>query len=182
VAHLPDFLTLDGIIDVYYVITILEMADILHPATYTAEGVPGRERLDQIQGRRDACRVRELLWDLFEFDMSLCKNKSQVDLSLEDLFWECMAHQLATLHTAASILEDKGIFCVTGRKISKTMMKILKVHFVPGTHAEKAFWNAWAGIECYDRPLSFAWQPFNGLNCQAKIKRRKCTYLALSFS
>ncbi|KAF8219890.1 hypothetical protein L208DRAFT_1194557, partial [Tricholoma matsutake] len=66
-VHMLNVFTLDGIVDIYYVATVLEMADVLHPATYTAEGVPGKERLEQINGRRDARTVCQLIWLLFDY-------------------------------------------------------------------------------------------------------------------
>jgi hypothetical protein len=170
-AHMPNIFTLDGIVDIYYVATVLEMADVLHPATYTAEGVPGKERLEQINGRRDARTVCQLIWLLFDYDTSQYNPKLKLKYSLEELYWQCLSYLMGAVVVGSQIADRDGIFCLSGERFGSTLMKILSVHFIPNTYQDSAFWNAWRATDI--QPHTFSWKPFNDKYPKLLIKRKR---------
>jgi hypothetical protein len=91
-AHMPNIFTLDGIVNIYYIVIVLEMDNILHPVTYTVEGMPGKECLEQIDGCQDACMVCQLIWLLFNYDTSQYNPKLKLKYSLEELYWQCLSY------------------------------------------------------------------------------------------
>jgi hypothetical protein len=149
-------MTMEGIINIFAVINILELADILHPEAYANGGVPGEERLQQIDGRRDARKVRNLIIESLERDpSSIAKGDNR---TLEDLYWEFLAHQASTLWMSAGRLEPTGVYSWVGKKTSIQIKKFIRVHF-PREGGSQIFWKK---VDLVPADTTFVWRGYSG--------------------
>jgi hypothetical protein len=163
-AHIPDIMTMEGIIDIFAVINILELADIVDPNAYAMGGVPGDERLQQIDGRRDARKVRNLIIESLEREpSSVAKGDNR---TLEDLYWEFLAQQASTLWMSSDRLEKREIFSWSGGKISSQIKKFMSAHF-PREGGSRIFWEK---VNLVPADSTFVW---TGYGRQTTIRKKK---------
>jgi hypothetical protein len=169
-AHIPDVTTFEGLMDVYSVIVVLELAELVDPQTYTKEGVRGDEHIRQINGRTDARAVRNLIWDTFEVDTSAFERcHKDKPYALDKIYWDFLIHQCFTLYTALSAFEKMKVHSTVGKPIHEEFRRRVEAHFP--WDGSKVFWD---NVDNHgSAPRTFAWAPFNGCKTNAAIRRRK---------
>lgn len=142
--HLPNVMTTDGIVDILSLYNLLELGNVLHPHTYTPDGIPSTDRHLLMQARAlgrslVSCLIQRVAWE-------------GADLDLETFVWKYLAYQ------ACAVWTFKGRWRGSNHAVESngcTKSKILRaIEEVVGD--EPSFWREWHQLKD-ENITSLAW-------------------------
>jgi hypothetical protein len=143
VPHVPDISHFDGLQDLFSVLNLIELSNILHFATYLSDGLPASERKQMIHGRLKAREITAWVIQNYRFEDSY---------DIEHFYWSYLAYQARALYESMVFTESRGITSWVERKIAADMKELISVSF----EGMEQFWRYWEehqGVE------TFAWPP-----------------------
>jgi hypothetical protein len=133
----------DGLQDLFSVLNLIELSNILHFATYSSDGLPASEQKDMIHGRLKAREI--VIW--------VIKNYKFEDLyDIETFYWSYLAYQARALYESKVFAELRGITSWVECEIAADMKELIRISF----EGMVQFWRYWEehqGVE------TFAWPP-----------------------
>ena len=99
--HVPDVSKFEGLHDLFSVLNILELFNILHYKTYSKTGLTGAEHKEMIRGWLKACQI--VLWVLQNYTF-------KDGHSIETLYWSYLAYQSHSLLNGKIFAESDEIY------------------------------------------------------------------------
>lgn len=142
VPHVPDVSTFDGIHDLFSVCNIVEMANILHPGTYSEEGLRVSERQEMIRGRALSRAI--VAWVISNYETE--------GLSTESFYWKYLAYQARGVCHAKKFADANGVYAYSGIPLARKVQQLTERSF-RGIGRFWAEWDSFGGSE----PETFAW-------------------------
>jgi hypothetical protein len=142
VPHVPDVSNFNGMLDLFSLCNIIEMANILHPDSYSEEGLRVSVRQDMIGGRALSRAI--VLWVISNYDIEV--------VSAETFYWTYLAYQARAVCFAKKFGESKGVYSFTEVPLEGRVKTLIKNSF----RGIKKFWEHWDSFEDLE-PQNFAW-------------------------
>jgi hypothetical protein len=105
--HLPDLETMDGILAVFSLINMAELANVLHPDTYQ-EGVDPEERMFLIHVRKQARDLAHWLNSYYSIEPAACAGTVS-RTTRETPHVSYLFHQACALQDAKMSMEEAGL-------------------------------------------------------------------------
>jgi hypothetical protein len=141
-AHLPDIATYEGVLGIFSLCNVVEMANITHHQTYCEGGLTVHERLEMINGRSVSRKL--LRWLFRNYNLS-------GNTSIQTLYWQYFAYQARAICHGKSYAERRQAFSWNQRPIAAEVRKKVEDSFlrIPNFAAE------WNSID--PDPVSFEW-------------------------
>jgi hypothetical protein len=161
----------DGIHDVFSLCNLVEMANIVHPSTYSKEGLCPSERLEMIRGRALSQAVVGWVISNYEIEDS--------EVTTESFYWKYLAHQARAVCNAKKFCDSKNVFAYTGIPLAKQVRRLTEMSF----GGIEIFWAEWNRLRDFE-PETFAW-PESGpvvVKTRNEKLRGTCTSKLLSKS
>ena len=140
--HVPDVSKFDGMLDLFSLCNLVEMANILHPMSYDGGGLSVSERLGMIRGRAISRAI--VAWVISNYEVE--------DMSTETFYWNYLAYQARAICYAKKFGDSNEAYSYNGIPLAHRVQELIKNSF----HGMKSFWEQWdsfAGLE----PDTFAW-------------------------
>ena len=142
--HAPDVSTFDGIHDIFSLCNLVEMANILHPGTYSKEGLRAPERLEMIRGRALSRAV--VAWVISNYETE------DSEITIESFYWKYLAYQARAVCKAKDFRDLNNVFAFSGITLASQVRRLTELSF-KGIESFWAEWNRLGDIE----PEAFAW-------------------------
>lgn len=140
-VHVPNVSTFEGLHDLFSLLNILELSNILHFKTYTKTGLTGAERKEMIRGR---LKAREIVrWVLRNYLF-------EGEHSIESFYWSYLAYQTHALLNGKIFAEKDQIYSANEDFIAHQVQRLINKTFL---HSDQ-FWEHW---EQYSEVKTFAW-------------------------
>jgi hypothetical protein len=131
----PDRTQFGGICDIFAVINIIEMSDIIHPKSYEQYSLPVEERLEMINGRKRARSLAEWIFARAKFGPD--------GPSMRQFFWHFLAHQARAVVIAKGVAEKRKVWSSVKIPIADKVEALVKRHF----EGMGAFWGEWDALD-----------------------------------
>ena len=161
VPQVPDVSNFNGMQDLFSLCNVVEMANILHPESYSDEGLRVSVRQDMIRGRALSRAI--VAWVISNYDIEV--------VSTETFYWNYLAYQAHAVCFAKKFGDSKKAYSFTGVPLARGVQALIESSF----HGIKNFWEQWesfAGIE----PQTFAWPNDNQLVVKTRATKIKGMY------
>jgi hypothetical protein len=118
------------------------MANILHPKTYSEEGLPLSERDDMIRGRKLSRAI--VAWVIGNYETE--------EMSTELFYWKYLVYQARAVCHAKDFGDANNAYGYTGVRLSRKVRPLLEMSF----RDIKSFWAEWESFGDFE-PDTFAW-------------------------
>ena len=144
VPHVPDVSHFDGLQDLFSVLNLIKLSNILHFATYSCDGLPASERKDMIHGWLKAHEIVTWLIKNYKFEDSY---------DIKTFYWSYLAYQAQALYESKVFAESRGITSWVERKIAVDVKEPIGILF----KWMEQFWRYWEehqGVETFAWPLN----------------------------
>jgi hypothetical protein len=128
--------------DLFSLCNIIEMANILHPESYSDEGLRVSVRQDMIGGRAISRAI--VAWVISNYDIEV--------VSTETFYWSYLAYQARAVCFAKKFGDSKEVYSFTGVPLARRVQTLIESSF----YGIKKFWEQWDSFEGLE-PQNFAW-------------------------
>ena len=142
--HVPDVSTFDGIYDIFSLCNLVEMANILHPGTYSDEGLRAPERLEMIRGRALSRAV--VAWVISNYETE------DSEVTIESFYWKYLAYQARAVCKAKEFCDSNNVFAFSGIPLATKVRSLIEMSF----GGIESFWTEWHRLGDFE-PETFAW-------------------------
>jgi hypothetical protein len=163
VPHVPDVSTFDGIHDLFSLCNIVEMANIVHPDTYSDEGLPASERLEMIRGRSLSRAI--VSWVISNYETE--------EVSMESFYWKYLAYQARAVCCAKKFGDANGAYTLSGIPLGRQVQELTERSF----RGVDRFWAEWDSLEGFE-PETFAWPETDPVVVKTRDTKLQGTCLA----
>ena len=117
VVHVPNVSMFEGLHDLFSLLNILELSNILHFKTYTKTGLTGAEWKEMIRGR---LKAREIIcWVLQNYLF-------EGEHSIESFYWSYLAYQTHALLNGKIFAEKDQIYSANEDFIAHQVQRLIK--------------------------------------------------------
>lgn len=165
-AHVPNVLVFDGLLDLFSLCNLMEFSNIVHPNTYSVHKLDPAEAWDMVETRKKSRAIIAWVFNNYELDGQN---------TIQDVFWQYMVHQARVLCNGKEWSEKNAVYSSMGEAFSDQVRPLVERTF----HNVKEFWVRWnehsdSEKDENSRSLSFAFpgtetpsvrarsQPING--------------------
>ena len=161
VPQVPDVSNFNGLQDLFSLCNIVEMANILHPESYSDEGLRVSVRQDMISGRALSRAI--VAWVISNYDIEV--------VSTETFYWNYLAYQAHAVCFAKKFGDSKKAYSFTGVPLAKKVQNLIESSF----HGIEKFWEQWDSFEGLE-PQNFAWPNDDQLVVKTRTTKIKGAY------
>jgi hypothetical protein len=141
IVHVPDVSTFEGLHDLFSLLNIVELSNVLHFGTYVVPSLPAFERKEMIHGR---LKAREIVqWVLQNYTFAGGD-------SIETFYWSYLAYQARALLNSKRFAESDDIYSANENFIADRVQLLVEKMFL----VTDQFWSHW---ESYCDVQTFAW-------------------------
>lgn len=137
------------------------MANILHPESYSDDGLRVSVRQDLIGGRALSRAI--VAWVISNYDIEV--------VSTETFYWNYLAYQAKAVCFAKKFGESKKIYSFTGVPLSRQVRTLIENSFID----MKKFSEHWDSFEDLE-PTNFAWPKDDQLVVKTRTTKIKGMY------
>jgi hypothetical protein len=120
------------------------MANIIHPGTYSKEGLSVSERLAMIKGRALSRTI--VAWVISNYETE------DSEVTTESFYWKYLAYQARAVCNAKKFGDSKNAFAYSGIPLAKPVRSLTEMSF----GGVEIFWAEWNRLRDFE-PETFAW-------------------------
>ena len=145
-AHVPNIRTFEGIYDLFSLLNLVEISEVVHYQTYAPLSLPHEQRLILIDARAKSRQLVEWILARRQLDSS--------DITLPQFYWKYLTYQVRAICAAKTFAESQDTFSYDQKHIAKRVEALVYAHF----DGIQPFWDEW-GLLDGTTITSFAWSP-----------------------
>jgi hypothetical protein len=175
--HFPALDTFEGVVDFFNLLNIMELADILHPLTYSSAGLCVKERAGMIHARRLARQLRRWFWCNYDISAIPSTPPELHDeffwLIHNEFYYKGLAYQSMAILQYKKVATKVGMNCDVKECTALTVERAVSEVF----HGNGTFWQAWNTIRTL-QPLmeSLSWSSWMGSRFTVSVKQPAMPY------
>jgi hypothetical protein len=139
------------------------MANILHPNSYTDDGLDTSERKEMIRGR--ALSRALVTWVIGNYETK--------EMTTETFYWRYLAYQARAVCYAKKFAASKGLFGSLGINLATAVQKLTEESF----RGIQSFWAEWDSFKDFE-PENFAWPNSDPVLVETRTAKLQGTYTA----
>jgi hypothetical protein len=150
-AHVPKLNTADGVVDLFSLLNVIELSNILHPLSYTTSGLQLKERLQMIHARKLGRIILRWFWcnyDVFQIQ----KGTRKIVKDGQHFYNESLGRQAKALVAYKKVAEACGMASDAEACTAKVMETFMTQIF----QGNIAFWEGYNK----EPSTSLAWHAF----------------------
>lgn len=132
--HVPKLNTVEGVKDLFSLLSLMELSDILNPFSYTALGLPLKDRVRMIHARKLSRII--LRWFFCKYE--ICYGRGELIEDGEEFYYRCLGHQTKAILRYKMAAEECGMASDIKSCIAETMQTYINRVF----KGNAAFWEA----------------------------------------
>jgi hypothetical protein len=135
-AHVPKLNTINGVTDLFSLLNLMELSDILNPFSYTALGLPLKDRVQMIHARKLSRII--LRWFFCKYEIRY--GHGELIQDGEEFYYRCLGHQTKAILRYKIAAEECGMASDVKSCSAETMQSFINRVF----KGNAAFWETFS--------------------------------------
>jgi hypothetical protein len=150
-AHVPKLNTIDGVLDLFSLLNLIELSNILHPLSYATCGLRLKERMQMIHARKLTRIILRWFWCNYEI-YQIQKGTRKIVRDGEHFYNESLGRQTKALVAYKKVAETCGMVsdveACTAEVMESFVTKVFQgnIAFWEGYHKEPSTSLAWCAF------------------------------------
>jgi hypothetical protein len=175
--HIPAFDTFEGVVDFFNLLNVIELADALHPQTYSLGGLCIKERAGMIHAQRLARQLQRWFWCNYDISAIPSVPPEHFDqfywLIRDEFYFKGLAYQAMAILQYKTAAAKAGMCSDVKECTALAVERVIKEVFAHNG----VFWQAWNTIHTPELSMeSLCWTSWTEDGFTVSVKQPAMPY------